>query len=35
MEKQEQPIRIAQVIGNWFGGGIESVIMNYYRHIDR
>lgn len=30
-----QPIRVAQVIGNWFGGGIESVIMNYYRHIDR
>lgn len=35
MEKNNQPMRVAQVIGNWFGGGIESVIMNYYRHIDR
>lgn len=31
----ERPIRIAQVIGKWIGGGVESVVMNYYRHIDR
>lgn len=30
-----QPIRIAHIIGNWFGGGVEAVVMNYYRHIDR
>jgi len=28
-------IRIAQIIGKWFGGGVESVVMNYYRNIDR
>lgn len=30
-----KPIRIAQVIGKWLGGGVESVVMNYYRNIDR
>lgn len=30
-----QPLVIAQIVGKWFGGGVESVIMNYYRHIDR
>lgn len=34
MEKNE-PIRVAQIIGKWLGGGVESVVMNYYRHIDR
>lgn len=34
MEKRK-PIRIAQVIGKWLGGGVEAVVMNYYRHIDR
>lgn len=29
------PIRVAQIMGKWFGGGVESVVMNYYRHIDR
>ncbi len=28
-------IRVAQVMGKMFGGGVESVVMNYYRHIDR
>lgn len=28
-------IRIAQIIGKWVGGGVESVVMNYYRQIDR
>ncbi len=32
---EEQPIRVAQIIGKWLGGGVESVVMNYYRHIDR
>lgn len=34
MSKKE-PIRIAQIIGKWVGGGVEAVVMNYYRHIDR
>lgn len=35
METKEEPIRIAQIIGKWLGGGVEAVVMNYYRHIDR
>lgn len=31
----EKPIRIAHIIGKWNGGGVESVVMNYYQHIDR
>lgn len=31
----QKPIRVAQVIGKMVGGGVESVVMNYYRHIDR
>ncbi len=30
-----EPIRVAQVMGYMNGGGVESVVMNYYRHIDR
>ena len=30
-----EPIRIAQVVGKMVGGGVEAVVMNYYRHIDR
>lgn len=30
-----EPIVVAQIMGKWLGGGVESVIMNYYRHIDR
>ena len=30
-----EPIRVAHVIGKWIGGGVESVVMNYYRHIDK
>lgn len=32
---EEKTIRIAQIIGKWVGGGVEAVIMNYYRNIDR
>lgn len=35
MEQKTEPIRIAHIIGKWIGGGVESVVMNYYRHIDR
>lgn len=30
-----EPIRVAQVLNRMDSGGIESVVMNYYRHIDR
>ncbi len=33
--KKNEPIRVAQIIGKWLGGGVESVVMSYYRHIDR
>ncbi len=29
------PIRVAQVVGKMVNGGVEAVVMNYYRHIDR
>lgn len=28
-------IRIAMIMGKWLGGGVESVVMNYYRKIDK
>ena len=31
----KKPIRVAHIIGKWVGGGVEAVVMNYYRHIDR
>lgn len=35
MREINEPIRIAQIIGKWVGGGVEAVVMNYYRRIDR
>ena len=35
MENKKEPIRIAHIIGKWIGGGVESVVMNYYRNIDK
>lgn len=32
---KETPIRVAHVIGKWRDGGVEAVVCNYYRHIDR
>lgn len=31
---KHEPIRVCEVVGNMNGGGVEQVIMNYYRHID-
>ena len=31
----QRPIRVLQIIGFVCGGGVEAVIMNYYRNIDR
>ena len=28
-------LRVAQVMGKMNGGGVEAVVMNYYRHVDR
>ena len=35
MNKKKEPIRVAHIVGKWLGGGVEAVVMNYYRHIDR
>lgn len=35
MNNEEQPIIVGQIIGKYLGGGVESVVMNYYRNIDR
>lgn len=31
----EMPVRIAQVIGKMWAGGVETVVFNYYRRIDK
>ena len=30
-----EKIVVAQIMGKWNGGGVEAIVMNYYRHIDR
>lgn len=30
-----EKIRVAHIIGKWVGGGVEAVVMNYYRNINR
>lgn len=35
MGEYNQPIRVLQIIGSVCGGGVETVIMNYYRNINR
>lgn len=30
-----QPVRVLQIVGIVCGGGVEAVIMNYYRNVDR
>ena len=35
MKKNEEPIRIGMIMGKMLGGGVEAVIMNYYRFIDK
>ena len=32
---REAPLRVVQVMGNMNGGGVEQVVMNYYRNVDR
>lgn len=33
--RTKKPIRIAQIMGKWVGGGVEAVVMNYYKSIDK
>ena len=33
--RDDEPVCVAQIMGKWVGGGVESVVMNYYRYIDR
>lgn len=33
--EEQQPIRVAHIVGKMVGGGVEAFIMNYYRNIDR
>ncbi len=35
MEKKQEPIRVLQIVGRMDRGGIETMIMNLYRNIDR
>ena len=35
IEENIKPIRIAQIMGKWVGGGVEAIVMNYYKHMDR
>lgn len=30
-----EPIRVAQIMGKMVSGGVESVVMNYYKNIDK
>ncbi len=32
---EENVIRVAHIVGEMNGGGVEAVVMNYFRHIDR
>lgn len=32
---EPRPLRVAMIMGKMIGGGVESVVMNYYRFIDR
>lgn len=32
---ENKKIVIAQIVGKMVGGGVEAVVMNYYRHIDK
>lgn len=31
----DQPVRVAQILNRMDNGGVEAVVLNYYRHIDR
>lgn len=35
MREKKEPIRVLQVVTNMDRGGLETMLMNYYRHVDR
>ena len=35
MKQKDEPIRVAQIMGKLWAGGVEMVVFNYYRAIDR
>lgn len=35
IEKKNKPIRVAQIMGKLWAGGVEMVVFNYYRAIDK
>lgn len=35
MIMKNESIKVAQIIGKWLGGGVEAVVLNYYKNIDR
>lgn len=35
MAEHNQPIRVAQIVGKVVLAGVDTMVMNYYRHIDR
>ena len=35
MGNLDEKIIVAHIMGKWNGGGVESVVMNYYKNIDR
>ena len=33
--KQNEPIRVAEIIGKYIGGGVEAVVLNYFSFINK
>lgn len=33
--KQDKPIRVAEIIGKYIGGGVEAVVLNYFSFINK
>ena len=35
LEQKNEPVRVAQIMGKLWAGGVEMVVFNYYRAIDK
>ncbi len=33
--KKKEPIRVAEIVGKYIGGGVESVVLNYFKFINK
>lgn len=33
--KQKEPIRVAEIVGKYIGGGVEAVVLNYFSFINK